>query len=111
MTGVGARPPKYVVIVDQDIDPNSQRDVMWALSSRVDAEESVYLVKDRWGSPTDPRIPPEKKRVGDITASSLIFDATIPLSWKDEFPKPTAFSKPVLDEYRKKWASKLARSQ
>lgn len=107
MTGVGTRPPKYVVIVDEDIDPNNQRDVMWALSSRVDAEESVYLVKDRWGSPTDPRIPPEKKRVGDITASSLIFDATIPISWKEDFPKPTAFSKPVLDKYREKWASRL----
>ena len=108
MSGVGARPPKYVLIVDEDIDPSNQRDVLWALSSRVDAEESVYLVKNRWGSPTDPRIPPEKKRAGDMTASSLIFDGTIPLSWKDEFPKPTTFSGPVLDEYKKKWASKLS---
>ncbi len=108
MSGIAGRPPKYIVIVDDDIDPTSQRDVMWALSSRVDAEESVYLVKDRWGSPTDPRIPPEKKRSGDITAGSLIFDATIPISWKSEFPKPTAFAKSALEAYRKKWAPKLA---
>lgn len=107
MTGIATRPPKYVLVVDEDIDPSNQRDVLWALSSRVDAAESVYLVKNRWGSPTDPRIPPEKKKVGDITASSLIFDATMPITWKDEFPKPTAFSKSVLDAYREKWVSKL----
>lgn len=107
-SGIGSRPPKYIVLVDDDVDITSREDVLWALQTRVDAEEAVYLVRNRWGSPTDPRIPPEKKEAGDITASSLIFDATMPFAWKAAFPKTTEFSKSMLADLDKKWWSESA---
>jgi len=103
MSGIGMRPPKYLVIVDDDIDPENTEDVMWAITSRVDPEESVYLVKNRWASSTDPRIPPAKKATGDITSSSLIIDATRPWSWRDKFPKPTEPSAELAQRYYVKW--------
>jgi 4-hydroxy-3-polyprenylbenzoate decarboxylase len=103
MSGVGMRPPKFVLIVDEDIDPKNQKDVLWALSSRVDTEESIYLTKNRLGGLTDPRIPPNKKASGDITSSSMIIDATRPWAWRKQFPKPSDFSDELIEEYRHKW--------
>lgn len=103
MSGIGMRPPRYLVLVDEDIDPRNDEDVMWALSSRVDPAESVYLVKNRQGSLTDPRIPPSKKVVGDITSSSLIIDATRPWAWRERFPKASEFQPGVLEKFKEKW--------
>jgi UbiD family decarboxylase len=103
MSGIGMRPPKYLVIVDDDIDPNNFDDVMWAIASRVDPEESIYLVKNRWTSPTDPRVPPWKRATGDLTSSSIIIDATRPWSWRDKFPKPTEPSPQLFQKYCVKW--------
>jgi len=108
MSGVGMRPPKYVVIVDDDIDPLNADDVLWALQTRVDVEDSIHIVRNRWASPTDPRIPPDKKASGDISAPSLIIDATRPWGWRDRYPKPSDFPQEVLEKYRAKWSSQLA---
>ena len=107
VSGVGMRPPKCILIVDDDIDITNKEEVFWAFQTRVDADESVYLVKNRWGAPTDPRIPPNKKESGDITASSLIFDATRPWAWRDRFPKTSDFPEDIMSEIAKKSAFKL----
>ncbi|MCS6770140.1 MAG: UbiD family decarboxylase [Candidatus Caldarchaeum sp.] len=107
MSGIGMRPPKYLMMVDEDIDPDNFEDVMWAFQSRVDPEDSIHLVRNRWTSLTDPRVPPEKKAVWDITSSSLIIDATRPWGWRDKFPKPTEPSKNTLNKYYVKWKSFL----
>jgi len=103
MSGIGMRPPKYLVIVDDDIDPDNLNDVMWAIESRVDPEESIYFVKNRWTSLTDPRVPPAKRATGDLTSSSIIIDATRPWSWRDKFPKPTEPSSHLVQKYYVKW--------
>lgn len=107
MSGIGMRPPKYLMIVDEDIDPDNHDDVMWALQSRVDPETSIYLVRNRWTSLTDPRVPPEKKTVWDITSSSLIIDATRPWGWRNKFPKPTEPSPSTSAKYYEKWRNFL----
>lgn len=104
VSGVGMRPPKYILIVDDDIDITNREEVFWAFQTRVDADESVYLVKNRWGASTDPRIPPSKKQSGDISAASLIFDATRPWAWRDQFPKTTDFPENLMKEISEKWS-------
>ncbi len=52
--GIYAYLLKYVVLVDEDIDPSNTADVLWAIASRTDPERSIDFVRDLWGSQTDP---------------------------------------------------------
>ena len=43
-------------IVDEDVDPSSLADVMWAITTRAEPSEQVDIVRGAWSSALDPRI-------------------------------------------------------
>ncbi|MDF1590936.1 MAG: UbiD family decarboxylase [Desulfobacterales bacterium] len=83
---VGAYAGKYVIVVDDDIDPSDLEAVMWAVVSRSDPATSIDIIHNAWSTHLDPRISPEDKHKGQLTNSRAIIDATRPFSWKDQFP-------------------------
>ncbi len=99
---------RLVVVVDDDIDPSSLEDVMWAVATRCEASESVDIVKNAWSSHLDPRIHPDAKERGETTHSKLIIEACRPFSWQDRFPIPTAMSPEAARKIAEKWNSVLA---
>ncbi|MER7796416.1 UbiD family decarboxylase [Microbacterium sp. NPDC096154] len=48
---------RFVVVVDEDIDPSNLFDVTWAMSTRCDPAQDIEIVKRAWSGPLDPRIP------------------------------------------------------
>jgi 4-hydroxy-3-polyprenylbenzoate decarboxylase len=104
----GAYLGRYVVIVDEDIDPSNLDDVLWALWTRSDPEESLDLIHNCWSTPLDPRIPPHKRGVGDFTNSRLVIDATRPYHWRSQFPTVAVAGAELRAQLRKKWADQLA---
>jgi 4-hydroxy-3-polyprenylbenzoate decarboxylase len=98
---------RYVVVVDDDIDPSNVDDVLWALWTRSDPAESVDLIHNCWSTPLDPRIPPEKRARRDFTNSRLIIDATRPFHWRDEFPAVVGASPALQARLREKWSDGL----
>lgn len=82
-----ARNGRYVVIVDEDIDVTDLKEVLWAMETRVDPARDIEVVDDCWGTPLDPRMPPEKRDSGDATNSRAIFYAVRPYAWREKFPK------------------------
>ena len=72
---------RFVVVVDDDIDINDQREVMWALASRVDPAEDLQVVKRSWSSSLDTAVRPGSHGMN----SRLIFDATRPWEHRHEF--------------------------
>ena len=64
---------KHVIVVDSDIDPENMLEVMWAFSSRVQADQDVTLLKNLQGQILDPSLRHE------IKSSGMIIDATRPL--------------------------------
>ena len=64
---------KYVVVVDQDIDPFNTEEVLWAMATRVQAHEDIDIIKNVKGNMLDPSL------TDDILTSKVIIDATIPL--------------------------------
>jgi 4-hydroxy-3-polyprenylbenzoate decarboxylase len=95
----GAYLGRYVVVVDEDIDPTNTFDVLWALSTRSDPVESIEILRRCWSGPLDPRIQPGKKGFN----SRAVIDACRPFEWMKDFP-PVAESSPELKEkVRKKW--------
>ncbi len=93
---------KYVVIVDDDINPYDIEDVLWAVCTRVDPKDDIDIVRKTWSQPLDPRI---KRPTSDWTTSTVIIRAIKPYDWINEFPKvaiePEDLRKEVFDKYGK----------
>ncbi|MCH7543300.1 MAG: UbiD family decarboxylase [Proteobacteria bacterium] len=83
---------RWVIVVDDDIDPSNLWDVTWAMATRCDPDEDIDIIRKAWSGALDPR-----KRVGDNFNSRAIVDACRPYEWKDEFP-PVAESSPDLKQ-------------
>lgn len=64
---------KHVVVVDGDIDPFREEEVMWAIATRVQADEDVDIIKNVKGATLDP------SQRDDIMTAKMIIDATRPV--------------------------------
>lgn len=84
---VGAYCGRYVMVVDDDIDPSNLDELMWAVATRSDPATSIEIIRNAWSTPLDPRIEPARKAAGDNTNSRAIIDACRPWHWRDQFPK------------------------
>ena len=51
----GAYLGRYVIVVDDDIDPTNTFDVLWALASRSDPVESIEILRRCWSGPASGR--------------------------------------------------------
>jgi UbiD family decarboxylase len=99
----GAYAGRYVVVVDEDIDPTNLEEVMWALCTRSDPATSIDIIHRAWSTPLDPRIPPEKRAVKDFTNSRGLIDATRPWEWRDEFAPVNVPPREVREAARRRW--------
>ena len=63
---------KHVIVVDKDIDIDDLKQVMWALSTRVQADRDVNILKNIQGQVLDPSI------MTEISGSGMVIDATKP---------------------------------
>jgi len=64
---------KHVVVVDADIDIYNEEEVMWAMATRVQADQDVDIIKNVKGNTLDP------SQTDDIMTAKMIIDATRPL--------------------------------
>jgi UbiD family decarboxylase len=94
---------RFVVIVDDDIDPFNLDDVMWAICTRVHPHRDIEINARTWSGPLDPNIPPGGANHGSVA----LIDATRPWEWKDQFPPAIDFNAGYMAETRAKWASVL----
>ncbi len=100
----GAYNNRWVVVVDDDIDPTNMNDVIWAMCTRVDPREDVETLRGGWSSHLDPMCYDGDT---DRRNARVIVDACKPWSRRDGFPA-VARSSPELDErIRAKWGAVL----
>jgi UbiD family decarboxylase len=64
---------KHVVVVDEDIDPFNEQEVLWAVATRVQASQDVDIIKNVKGNTLDP------SQTDDVMTDKMIIDATKPL--------------------------------
>ena len=93
-----ARHGRYVVVVDEDIDPTNLKEVLWAMMTRVDPATNIDIVNGCWSTPLDPRMPPEKRAARDYTNSRAVFYAVRPFEWRDKFPKVSRASRELREK-------------
>ena len=64
---------KHVVVVDADINIYNEEEVMWAVATRVQADQDVDVIKNVKGNTLDP------SQTDNITGTKMIIDATRPI--------------------------------
>jgi 4-hydroxy-3-polyprenylbenzoate decarboxylase len=99
----GAYLGRYVIVVDDDIDPTNTDDVLWAMGSRSEPESDIEIIRRCWSGPLDPVVHPTRKGFN----SRAIIDACRPFEWMSEFPLVAESSKEVLQATEKKWGKAL----
>lgn len=90
---------RFVVVVDEDIDPSDTFAVMWAMCTRCDPAEDIDFIRRAWSGPLDPML-----HKPSSTSSRAVIDACRPYERLKEFPKVAEAS----PELRKKVAEKFA---
>lgn len=102
----GQRNGRWIVVVDDDIDPSNLKEVLWAMTTRCDPATGIQTVDGTWSTPLDPLVSadPEKRENGDHTNSLAIFYAVRPFHLRDSFPKvsraPRELRQQVVEKYR-----------
>jgi 4-hydroxy-3-polyprenylbenzoate decarboxylase len=94
---------RFVIVVDDDIDPYNLEQVLWAIATRCDPETSLDVCRRIWSYKIDPRLPKHKKEVADYTGSVAIIDACKPYHWINEFPRTTKIDEELLKATEEKW--------
>lgn len=84
---------KHVVVVDDDVDIFNPEDVEWAIATRSQADEDVFVVSGAKGSPLE-----SSHNVNDVSAKMGI-DATYPLDQKERFERTSIPIKVDLNDY------------
>jgi len=102
-----ARNGRFVVIVDEDIDPSNIDEVLWAMTTRVDPATDIEIVENCWATPLDPRMPPQQAANGPHTNSRAIYYAVRPWAWKDKFPPVNRIGKDQREAMVKKYSGVL----
>ena len=101
----GAQVGRYVIVVDDDVDPTNLSDVMWAVATRSDPATDIDVIRRTWGSLVDPQFVTYSgpNPAAAPFNSRAILDACIPFEYKDDFPPPVSTATETLDAVRAKW--------
>ncbi len=89
---------RYVVVVDDDIDPTDIHDVIWAMGTRSDPKTDITTLDRCWSSRLDTMVTDDK-----LYNSRVVIDACIPYERIDSFPQVVQTSPELAAEMRRKF--------
>jgi 4-hydroxy-3-polyprenylbenzoate decarboxylase len=98
---------RFVIIVDDDVDPSNIDDVLWALATRCDPATAINVITEAWSTPLDPRIEPDARAQRNFTNSVAVINACQPYHWKDQYAKTCYFPEEVRRKTYEKWKEVL----
>jgi 4-hydroxy-3-polyprenylbenzoate decarboxylase len=104
---------RFVVIVDEDIDPSNLGEVAWAIATRCDPAVGINVITEGLSGASDPLIHPDRKSSQkgwhrDLTMPKAIINACKPYAWIDRFPPVNIASPELIKKTLEKWGSLLA---
>ncbi|MBM2809856.1 MAG: UbiD family decarboxylase [Chloroflexi bacterium] len=103
----GAYANRFVVVVDDDIDPADTNQVLWALCTRTDVIDDVDVIKRAWSTPLDPMAyAGEGPRYFN---NRMIIDACRPYDRLATFPPVARTTEAHATELRARWPELFTR--
>ena len=94
---------RYVVVVDDDIDPTDMHDVIWAMGTRTDPKTDFTVLDRNWSSRLDTMVTDEK-----LYNSRVVIDACIPYERLETFPRVAQTSPELAAEVRARFPDVFA---
>ena len=96
----GAYYTKWIIAVDEDIDPTDMDQVIWAMASRCNPIDDIDILRNTWSTWLDPtQNPPEKRPYG----SKALINACKEHRNLPVFSKRTTLRKEVYDKVASRW--------
>lgn len=92
---------RFVVVVDEDVDPTNTFDVLWAISTRCDPGVDIEFIRRAWSGPLDPMLN------ADGTNSRALIDACRPFERLKTFPLVARASDALREEIAAKFKDQL----
>lgn len=94
---------RFVIVVDQDINPRDLDEVMWAVSTRCDPARDIEIMRYSWGSRVDPLGLPGEPAYN----TRALIDACRPFERLGDFPIVAEASAEILRKVGDKWPGLL----
>jgi UbiD family decarboxylase len=92
---------KWIVAVDDDIDPTDTDQVIWAMGSRCNPTEDIDVLRNTWSTWLDPtQNPPEERPYG----SKALINACMEHRYLPVFSKRTTLRKEMYDQVADRWS-------
>ena len=96
----GAFFTKWIIAVDEDVDPSNMDEVLWAIGSRSNPIDDVDLLRNTWSTPLDPsQGEPSLRPYG----SKALINACKNHKYRESFPKRTVLRKEVYQKVAEQW--------
>ncbi len=101
---IGTNLGRYVIVVDEDIEPSNLQEVLWAMCTRSDPEKDIDILRRTRSNRLDPVL---KRPIKGMFNSVAIIDACKPFEWKDDFPKEISISPELVARVQQKFGDAL----
>ena len=98
---------RFIVTVDEDIDPYNLQEVLWAMAMRCEPQLDTEVIKEIWASGVHPSVTPEQRRRNDMASSKILINACKPIFRRDGFPPEVAASPAARANVMDKWWDKI----
>jgi UbiD family decarboxylase len=92
---------KWIIAVDEDVDPTDFNDVLWALSTRCHPAEDIDTLRNTWSTGLDPsQFESEARPYG----SKVLINACKPHRYLKQFPPSTLLRREIYERVAARWA-------
>jgi 4-hydroxy-3-polyprenylbenzoate decarboxylase len=105
LEAAGAYVNRFVIVVDDDIDPADMDKVIWAMCTRCDPREGLEILRGCWSSALDPMAYSET----DPRNARVVIDACKPFNRRNTFPREVRASPELEAHVRAKFGDLLPR--
>jgi UbiD family decarboxylase len=96
----GAYYAKWIVAVDEDVDPSNINQVLWAMATRCSPVDDIDILRQTWSTPLDPsQNPPEDRPYG----SKALINACMEHRHLKRFSPRTKLRRSVYDQVAARW--------
>ena len=92
---------KWIVVVDEDVDPTDMNQVLWAMATRCSPTDDIDILRNTWSTYLDPtKNPPEERPYG----SKAIINACKEHKYLNSFARRTSITKDAYNKVKDRWA-------
>ena len=96
----GAYFSKWIIAVDDDVDPSDVNQVLWAMATRCNPVEDIDILRQTWSTWLDPtQNPPDERPYG----SKALINACMEHRYLKTFSKRTKVGRKVYESVAKRW--------